>query len=434
VVYLANEARSGPGIYRASITGAGSARIAPLSVVPAPWRPFIGSRDRQHVVYIIDEGDLFSLRVTGGPPVRLGKASYAEISPDSARVVYRSELGLYGVSIRGGPPVRLDVALPPEGTIGDFGISRDGSTVAFQSRAGARWLYSVPIVGGDPELLDGPLAQLGLLGIAESAVVYYAAREGEDSLALYSAPLPPDADGDGIDRFCDSCPTAFNPDPSASTDFDDDGLDCAHDNCPLVANALQDDADGDGIGDACDSCPAYPFPDVDGDGTCSDVDNCMRANPYQRDDDHDGLGNLCDICPFDHDPGQEDADRDGLGDACDCAPADPEVRWPAEVENVRASREPGMELHLDWDAAAGADNYSISRGSLSALDANQYGGCLVEGLAETAFVDAALPAPDQGFFYNVIGSSSRCRLGSPGFDSREFARWNTDAAACDGVP
>jgi Tol biopolymer transport system component len=438
VVFAANEQRWGRGIYRAAITGAGSAKIAPWSASTGEPHP-VASPDRQYAVYR-DGTELFALHVRDCVRVRLdsipiGVDEAAAIGPDSARVVYRNDSGLYSVSIRGGPPVRLDVALPSDATIGEFGISRDGSTVAFAtSRAGASWLYAVPSVGGEPELLDGPLGEPSFLGIAESAVVYYAAREGADSLALYSAPLPPDADADGIDRFCDSCPAVFNPDPTSNTDFDDDGLDCAHDNCPLVANGLQDDTDSDGVGDACDVCPQLPFPDVDGDGACSDVDNCMRANPYQRDDDHDGLGNLCDICPFDHDPGQEDSDRDSLGDACDCAPADPEVRWPAEVENVRAWREPGTGLHLDWDAAAGADNYSISRGSLSALDVNRYGGCLVEGLAVTSFVDEALPAPDEGLFYLVVGASAECRLGSPGFDSREFARWNTDPAACDGIP
>jgi len=35
------------------------------------------------------------------------------------------------------------------------------------------------------------------------------------------------------------------------------------------------DADGDGQVDGCDACPNDADNDIDGDGVCGDVDNCM---------------------------------------------------------------------------------------------------------------------------------------------------------------
>ena len=46
----------------------------------------------------------------------------------------------------------------------------------------------------------------------------------------------------------------------------------------------QSDIDGDGIGDVCDICPQDPDDDIDNDGVCGDIDNCIDdSNTNQSD-------------------------------------------------------------------------------------------------------------------------------------------------------
>jgi len=108
-------------------------------------------------------------------------------------------------------------------------------------------------------------------------------------------------------------------------DPDGDGLCSEADNCPSVANADQaDEHDHDGIGDACD-------PDNDNDGVLNSSDNCpMVSNADQADNDNDGIGDACDPdddndgvldtadnCKFTANADQSDVDGDGQGDVCD---------------------------------------------------------------------------------------------------------------------
>jgi hypothetical protein len=137
----------------------------------------------------------------------------------------------------------------------------------------------------------------------------------------------------------------FAGDPCAASggDGDGDGVCTDIDNCPADANPGQENADGDASGDACDVCPNDPSDDVDGDAVCADVDNCpLIANPGQENADADASGDACDVCPndpandvdgdavcgdtdncpVDANPGQENADGDASGDACDVCPND----------------------------------------------------------------------------------------------------------------
>jgi hypothetical protein len=59
-------------------------------------------------------------------------------------------------------------------------------------------------------------------------------------------------------------------------DADGDGAQDHCDTCPNVASADLADSDIDGFGDACDKCPNDSDNDSDGDGLCADVD----PNPY----------------------------------------------------------------------------------------------------------------------------------------------------------
>lgn len=127
---------------------------------------------------------------------------------------------------------------------------------------------------------------------------------------------------------------------SCAEDIDLDGICDDVDNCVGDANFDQEDSDGDGLGDVCDSCPDDRFNDADDDGICGNVDNCpFKANPGQEDMDNDGMGDACDtdnyvdndednVCDYEDNcldlanEDQADADGDNIGDACDECPHD----------------------------------------------------------------------------------------------------------------
>jgi hypothetical protein len=118
--------------------------------------------------------------------------------------------------------------------------------------------------------------------------------------------------GDGYGDACDPCPS----DPL--NDGDGDGFCSNVDNCPAIANHDQSDLDHDGLGDVCDPCPIDAGNDQDHDGRCESVDNCPQVpNGGQADADADHVGDACDNCTFVANPTQSDRDHDARGDACD---------------------------------------------------------------------------------------------------------------------
>ena len=76
--------------------------------------------------------------------------------------------------------------------------------------------------------------------------------------------------------------------------------------------------------DVCDACPEDFDNDIDGDGICGDVDNCVNtANTDQSDIDSDEL-EMCVTTVLTENTDQADVDSDGTGDACDDCPNDPD--------------------------------------------------------------------------------------------------------------
>jgi aminopeptidase N len=144
--------------------------------------------------------------------------------------------------------------------------------------------------------------------------------------------------------------------------------------------------------------------DSDGDGVPDRNDDCPRlSNPDQTDTDADGLGNACD----------PDDDGDGIPDVQDCAPLDASQGVPAEVASLGVDGAAGQPTHLDWDPAAGAESYDLSRGLLSGLPADDWGVCLAPGLVGRSYDDGELPAADSGWFYLVRGRDAGCGGGGP---------------------
>ncbi|HUV83088.1 MAG TPA: PGF-pre-PGF domain-containing protein [archaeon] len=128
-----------------------------------------------------------------------------------------------------------------------------------------------------------------------------------------------DTDSDGFCADDDNCPTdPLKTEPGtcgcgiADTDSDADGIADCNDLCPDDADktvagicgcgVADSDIDGDGTPDCNDACPNDPDNDAEGDGFCSDVDNCPTiSNPDQTDADGNGIGDACetsDVCTF----------------------------------------------------------------------------------------------------------------------------------------
>ena len=128
------------------------------------------SPDGQFAVYIHDAeidgaGELWSVRLAGGAPVRLSsplptgvRVDSLEISADSQRVVYQvaqetaGQRELYSIPIAGpeGAWIKLNGELPTDGDVYRFLISPDSARVVYYAYDGVMDAWSVPIDGGTP--------------------------------------------------------------------------------------------------------------------------------------------------------------------------------------------------------------------------------------------------------------------------------------------
>ncbi len=133
-----------------------------------------------------------------------------KVSPDGRRVVYVADqdtdnvMELYGVPIAGGTPVKLNGPLSDgwDASSGSFFISPDSSRVVFQTHDSAdenTALYSVPITGGTAVQLNGQLPLGGnvmqvQISPDSSRVVYRADEDVNEDYELFSVRL------DGTDQ------------------------------------------------------------------------------------------------------------------------------------------------------------------------------------------------------------------------------------------
>ena len=177
------------------------------------------SPNSNRVVYWADQDtdevrELYSVPLTGGSPVKLndtlvsdGDVNLFRISPNSNRVIYQADQEtdevdeLYSVPILGGSPVKLNGPLISGGDVSEFltgfAISPNSNRVIYQADQETDEvdeLYSVPILGGSPVKLNGPLISGGDVSKFEISpsggrVIYLADQETDQVNELYAVPL-----------------------------------------------------------------------------------------------------------------------------------------------------------------------------------------------------------------------------------------------------
>jgi len=141
-------------------------------------------------------------------PVRLAGTEVSqalEVSADGSTVVFLADHDtydvdeLYSVPVSGGTPVKLNGPLVSGGDVTtEFRISPDGTRVVYladQETNDIVELYSAPITGGGSIKLSGPLAgggvidDLFLISPDSSTVLYLAEQEAVGVVGLYSVPI-----------------------------------------------------------------------------------------------------------------------------------------------------------------------------------------------------------------------------------------------------
>jgi hypothetical protein len=231
-------------------------------------------------------------------------------------------------------------------------------------------------------------------------------------------------------RFGDTQPFAlvisggFGTAPGAETDCDD-GLD---DDGDGDVDCADSDCDGDPACVESDCCNGL---DDDGDGDVDfDDSDCDGAPPCTEticddglDDDGDGDTDCEDAdCAFD-----DDGDgHDGMpcGDDCDdTAPG--AFAQPLEVTGLLWTATDALAWDEQASTAGDGTTYKIVRGSLDELPAGSGPSetCLDPAAATASFTDAAVPAPDSGWWYLVTAANACLTDGAAwGFDSRGRTR------------
>ena len=187
---------------------------------------------------------------------------------------------------------------------------------------------------------------------------------------------------------------------------------CAVSACSV--SAWYRDSDGDGYGNSTDSVLSCGQPP----GYVALGGDCNDARPDQR----PGLTELC----------------DGIDNNCDATVDN--AAPPAATPSVQVSEPSIGSARLIWAAVPAATGYDIVSGSLVALQAGHgefstaTQSCLANDLAATNFDDAAVPAPEEGFWYVVrainCGGSGTYDSGGPGQQGIRDTEIQASGAAC----
>ena len=193
----------------------GLTAMLPPSVTLYNWAI---SPDSQYAVFVADidvddRFELYSVPISGSVPVKLNGPLVAgggqvndftfEISPDSSRVIYRTDQDvdnrkeLYSVPIGGGTVVKLNGPMVTGGNVDSYLPDPDSERVVYiadQQSNDVFELYSVPIAGGAFVKLNPPLVASGDVHAFESdpeagVVVYTADQDTNDRSELYSVPM-----------------------------------------------------------------------------------------------------------------------------------------------------------------------------------------------------------------------------------------------------
>lgn len=167
-------------LYSVSLTGGDPVTLNGDLVESGTVREFAVSPDSTTVAYVADQDtdnlrELYRVPIGGGksekvsgPEVGTEVSDFA-FSPDGQYIVYlarrtegnASVIELFSAPAAGGQAVKLNEDVPENGFVGRFLISPDSQRVVFEGTfvtAFFREVASVPIAGGDVELLSGDTA------------------------------------------------------------------------------------------------------------------------------------------------------------------------------------------------------------------------------------------------------------------------------------
>lgn len=361
---------------------------------------------------LTDDRNLFSVPCVGGPVRQLTSltGTFRTVTDfdwlaDSTFLVYSAQqdserLELYNVRPQGGPTTRISetLAAGSEGLSG-FVVAPDGVRVLYGADpfVPERFeLFSVPILGGATTVLDPPIDDASDARADFPPIVF----SPDDRFAIvdvtsldpqfagdYLVPLAgPDADGDGVFDFCDTCVGVSDPG--------------------------QLDADGDGAGAACDCDDTNPDVIPGGGEICDGIDSdCDLVLPLDEQDlDSDGAlacAGDCDDGNAATGPGAVEV-NDGADNQC---PGDDGFGQVDEVASLTV----GLPT-VDWDDQAGATGYELARGT----DPSFADLCTIFAAAGSSFDDVASPPADVVWFYLVRAAAPNA--GDWGVDSGGSAR------------
>jgi len=217
VVYMADQDELGMSeLYSVPLAGGEAVKLNPPPMGRGEVFWYMLAPDGERVVFTSGRTEdllfqLFSVNTAGGGLISLDAWLPArswtldfDLSPDGRRVIYRAGqamdylLDLYGVPTDGGTLLRLTGAMAE----GEFpqAYEASGDRVVFLAgtAGGVLHLYSVPIAGGTPQLIDPmPAAAMGLYECSHAVtpddqyVIFKSDPESDGVYELYSAPLPP---------------------------------------------------------------------------------------------------------------------------------------------------------------------------------------------------------------------------------------------------